>query len=531
MPPGKRKLGAHLSLFQMEIIEGRIKPLLGESAHRDISPLRQWVCPFAWVALQTHEDVGSHAGLIILVQPTLGSVDLKTGMSNCARAKCFSFHRLHHLQLHGKLPVQELPYATHGRPHNAGTPWKSDPLHHTQSTGVPHAGSDSSPGSFTCSTLHMVGPRGFHVLRLWIQWELLVVQHGNSTCGHGVSPKPIFVWFGGSHPALMWVWQLSCLQFLGKCVVGMKAHVPLLLLQEISHGETESILKARQQALVESIPSQVFSLVGYPVGICVFYYCQNFMDAQHVLLNSLAVLLLDLIPRTNHAVKVTNIAKHVIHVNQKLGHVTVAPLRAGKAQPGGARPLLPGLHILHVYTRLKNGSNMVSVVVGNMSDTPIFLKKGVQIARMVSAMPVPPPSYYQRWRLPWEQRPSKSQCQCPHDTKSSWRSWTWMVWVNGCLRMWLPPGISTGLLWYLCIGQQWAGMHQHVQTWDIHWQQWAFQGAVLANPSTTLEEVCASLQDMLDVGAMWPSQSQWCNVVVLACKKDRALHFCVDFPV
>ena len=36
------------------------------------------------------------------------------------------------------------------------------------------------------------------------------------------------------------------------------------------------------------------------------------------------------------------------------------------------------------------GSNKVSVVVWNMSDSPIYLKKGVQIACVVWAMPVPP---------------------------------------------------------------------------------------------------------------------------------------------
>ena len=48
-------------------------------------------------------------------------------------------------------------------------------------------------------------------------------------------------------------------------------------------------------------------------------------------------------------------------------------------------------------------------------------------------------------------------------------------------------------------------------------------------PPLLLEEVCASLHDMLDAGAIHPSQSLWCNVVVLVCKKDGTLHFCLDF--
>ena len=34
---------------------------------------------------------------------------------------------------------------------------------------------------------------------------------------------------------------------------------------------------------------------------------------------------------------------------------------------------------------------------------------------------------------------------------------------------------------------------------------------------------------MLESGVICPSQSAWCNAVVLVQKKDRSLHFCIDF--
>ena len=48
-------------------------------------------------------------------------------------------------------------------------------------------------------------------------------------------------------------------------------------------------------------------------------------------------------------------------------------------------------------------------------------------------------------------------------------------------------------------------------------------------PPPLLEEVHASLWDMLDAGAICSSQSPWCNTVVLIRKKDGTLRFCVDF--
>ena len=48
-------------------------------------------------------------------------------------------------------------------------------------------------------------------------------------------------------------------------------------------------------------------------------------------------------------------------------------------------------------------------------------------------------------------------------------------------------------------------------------------------PPLLLEEVGSLLHDMLDARVIHPSQSPWCNAVVLVRKKDGMLHFCVDF--
>ena len=49
------------------------------------------------------------------------------------------------------------------------------------------------------------------------------------------------------------------------------------------------------------------------------------------------------------------------------------------------------------------------------------------------------------------------------------------------------------------------------------------------SPPLMVNEVCAHVKVMLEVGAIHPSQSLWCIIVVLVCKKDGGLCFCIDF--
>ena len=44
-----------------------------------------------------------------------------------------------------------------------------------------------------------------------------------------------------------------------------------------------------------------------------------------------------------------------------------------------------------------------------------------------------------------------------------------------------------------------------------------------------VEEVRAHVKEMLEVGAICPSQCPWYNTVVLVRKKDGGQHFCIDF--
>ena len=79
--------------------------------------------------------------------------------------------------------------------------------------------------------------------------------------------------------------------------------------------------------------------------------------------------------------------------------VMVTPLRTEESQPGMAHPLPPRLHVLHAYTRLKMSSSKVSVVVRNISESSIFLRKGCRWHRWFQPPQCHPWSCPLRWRL------------------------------------------------------------------------------------------------------------------------------------
>ena len=48
-------------------------------------------------------------------------------------------------------------------------------------------------------------------------------------------------------------------------------------------------------------------------------------------------------------------------------------------------------------------------------------------------------------------------------------------------------------------------------------------------PPLMMDEVHTHVKEMLEVGAICPSHSPWCNAIVFMCKKDWDLQFCINF--
>ena len=193
-------------------------------------------------------------------------------------------------------------------------------------------------------------------------------------------------------------------------------------------------------------------------------------------------------------------------------HIMVMPLKVGEGQPRDSKPLPPGLHALHAYTRLKNGRGKVSLVVRNMSNSYFFLKKGVQVAQVMSASLVPPTelSLEMEAVLGLEARPE------PMSVMARQQKLLERLNLDG-LAHWSPGNAvavrelvlayhDTFALEGNELGCTSAIEHEiHIENGD------PFKEPFWHISPPLFEEVRTSPQDMLEVGAIHPSQSPWLN--------------------
>ena len=210
-------------------------------------------------------------------------------------------------------------------------------------------------------------------------------------------------------------------------------------------------------------------------------------------------------------------------------YMMITPLKV-EGQHRETKTLPLGLHVLHAYTRLKNGSGKVSLVVRNVSDSQIFLKKGVPVVWVVSAMLVPPAELSPEM----ETALGEEFGQEPLSVAARQEKLLEKLNLDG-LAHWSPENVVAARELVLAyhdvfaldsneLGCTSAIEHEIRINNDEPFKEWFWH-----IPLPLLEEVRTSLQDMLEAGAICLSQSPWCNMVVLVWKKDGTLHFCMDF--
>ena len=208
-------------------------------------------------------------------------------------------------------------------------------------------------------------------------------------------------------------------------------------------------------------------------------------------------------------------------------HVMITPLGRVELKQGGGCQLPPGLHVLHTYTTMVAGCKQISLVVQNMTDQAIFLKKGTPVAHVVSATLAPSEetptedenAHAPKERMTVQERQDKLLEKLNLDGLSEWTP------RNAAIaRELLLSYHDAFTLEHDELGCTSAIEHEICLS-----DEEPFKEQFRRIPPPLLDEVRASLRDILEAGAIRPSQSPWCNAVVLVRKKDGSLWFCVDF--
>ena len=193
-------------------------------------------------------------------------------------------------------------------------------------------------------------------------------------------------------------------------------------------------------------------------------------------------------------------------------YVMITPLKV-EGRPWETKPLPLGLHVLHAYTCLKNGSGRVSSVV-----------------RVVSASLVPPTELSPELEatLGEESRPEPMLVAARQEKLLEKLS-------LDRLTHWFPENVVAVrelVLAYhdvFMLENNELGCTSTIEHEICIKNDEPFKEQFQCIPPPLLEEVRASLQDMLEAEVIHLSQSPWCNAVVLVWKKDGTLHFCMDF--
>ena len=214
----------------------------------------------------------------------------------------------------------------------------------------------------------------------------------------------------------------------------------------------------------------------------------------------------------------------------KLHVMTHAPYLEDKSS------LPNGIYVLKTYTKLKDGSRNVSVVLQNLTSKTIHLAPGRCVARVAAAnevtKAVPSPELAKDLD---EALPKEAPKLTIEERQKLLMELLQQDGGLEQLKEW-PPELALKFEWMLM-------EHHHIFSLDKNeigctdmaehiielMDDEPFKERFWRIAPPLLEEVQENLQDMLDGGAIRPSKSPWCNAIVLVQKKDGTLQFCINF--
>ena len=197
-----------------------------------------------------------------------------------------------------------------------------------------------------------------------------------------------------------------------------------------------------------------------------------------------------------------------------------------------------GVYVVKTYTELHDGSRNVSVVLRNLMGKPVHLPAGRPVAWVVAANAIPDATPSLEFLKKLDEMEPDQNPPKKLTIEERQKLLLELLWKEGRLdklKEW-PPELALKFERMLMehhnifslelneIGCTDVAKHV-IELLDTEPFKKRFRR--IAPP--LVEEVQEHLQEMLDGGTIHPSQSLWCNVVVLVRKKDGGLQFCINF--
>ena len=225
-------------------------------------------------------------------------------------------------------------------------------------------------------------------------------------------------------------------------------------------------------------------------------------------------------------------SSHVIPMKMMeayLGEHLNVMVQALHAQDG---TLPPGITVQNTYTELRKGSRKAVVVVQNNTTYPQTLQKKTPVARAMAMQLVP------SIPEPGSLQVQDEVCPNPQTPNLMIRQRHGKLFDEldlSDLDLWAPE-LADKACWLLAkyhdiflldlaeLGCTHLTEHTIKVTDDTPFKEW-FRWI----PPPMVEEVRDHLREMLESGTIRPSQSAWCNAIILVRKEDSGLHFCIDF--
>ena len=180
------------------------------------------------------------------------------------------------------------------------------------------------------------------------------------------------------------------------------------------------------------------------------------------------------------------------------------------------------------YSILANGRHRVSVILRNNTQDWLEIKKGVPTARMVTANAIPKVTHILLARRPHEQstltEAKRQELLIEKLDLTGLEAWSTEQAEKA--RSLLREYHDIFSLEKHDTGHIKAAKYKIVlKDPDTP----PFKERFCRIPPPQLDEVRAHLKMTLDAGVIRPSNSPWCNIVVLVRKKDGSLRFCINF--